>query len=189
MKQKYGKTSEIVHAHGQQISNLPVIHSTNNLKQIHQFYRTLNISINSLKTLGKLDTAEILVRQTLDKLGPVKIDLIRTDSEWQGWKFERLLAELREYTIRNPENIDKADSRDISKKREHHHQIKGLQAKNKTERKLNCVYCGTENHRSSECDKVKSIKDISRKKRSSDEKEALLQLHWWKPFCICLPKS
>ena len=112
LKEKYGKTSEIVHAHGQQISNLPVIRSTTDLKQIHQFCRTLNISVNSLKTLRKLDTTEILVHQTLDKLGSVKIDLIRTDPDWQGWKFERLLTELREYIIRNPEKPEDLGSRD-----------------------------------------------------------------------------
>ena len=47
--------------------------------------------------------AEIMVRQTLEKLGLIKTDLIRTDLDWQGWNFKRLLTELGEYTIRNPD--------------------------------------------------------------------------------------
>lgn len=43
---------------------LPVIHSAANLKQIHQFYRFLNISLNSNR-LEKLDTTEVLVQQML----------------------------------------------------------------------------------------------------------------------------
>ena len=111
LHQKYGRISEVIHAHGQKIAKLPTIHSTNNLKLVHQFYRDLNVSINSLKTLGKLESAEILVRQTLDKLGPIKIDLIRTDPDWQNWNFKKLLEELRGYTIRNPE--EKTLSREI----------------------------------------------------------------------------
>jgi hypothetical protein len=117
----------------------------------------LNVSINSLKTLGKLETAEILVRQTLDKLGPIKIDLIRTDPDWQKWNFEKVLEELRGYTIRNPEeNKSKGDSRN----RFQHHQdnrVRGLHTMNKDEKKINCVYCNGVNHRSSEFNKVISI--------------------------------
>ena len=82
---------------------LPVITSVN-LKQIHEFYRLLNVSVNSLRTLGKLDTADILVRETLDKLGPIKADLTRTDSKWQEWGVDDLLTALRNFTLRNPEN-------------------------------------------------------------------------------------
>lgn len=78
LKAKYGVTSNIIQAHGKQIMNLPVITSVNQ-KKIHEFYLLLNVNVNSLRTLGKLDTAEILVRETLDKLGPIKADLTRTD--------------------------------------------------------------------------------------------------------------
>ena len=68
---------------------------TSNFKQVHEFYRTLNVSVSSIKTLKMLDTAEILVRETLEKLGPIKADLIRTDPKWQQWKFEDLLEALK----------------------------------------------------------------------------------------------
>ena len=105
LKKKYGNTSEIIQAHGREILKLPTI-TTVNLKQIHGFYHSLNVSVNSLKTLEKLDTAEILVLETLEKLGPIKADLIRTDPNWQSWGFEKLLEALRDYTLRNPEKDD-----------------------------------------------------------------------------------
>ena len=49
--------------------------------------------------MGKLDTAEILVREALEKLVSRKSDLIRTDAKWQEWNFEKLLEALREYTL------------------------------------------------------------------------------------------
>ena len=168
LHQKYEKTSEIAHAHGQQIANLPVIHSAANLKQIHQFYRLLNVNVNSLKTLRKLDTAEIMVQQTLEKLGTIKTNLIRIDPDWQGWNFERLLTELRKYIIGNPEKIEKVIGRDRFEKKDNHHRIKCFQVRNKEYRRSICVYCSAESHRSIECDKVKIIqerKDILKKKR------------------------
>ena len=84
LKKKYGVTTEIVHAHGNGILDLPTIKISNNLKLVHKCYRSLSISVNSSKTMGKLDYAEILVSETLDKLGPIKSDLIRCDVEWQN---------------------------------------------------------------------------------------------------------
>jgi hypothetical protein len=188
LKQKYGKISEVIHAHGQQIAKLPIIQSTNNLKLVHDFYRDLNVSITSLKTLGKLETAEILVRQTLDKLGPIKVDLIRTDPDWQKWGFEKLLEELRGYTIRNPEDSNiKGDSKqrhqsyqdnkvrgmhtNNNEQRHQHYQenrVRGMHTTNNNEKKITCVYCDGENHRSSECNKFNNLrdrKDILKKKR------------------------
>jgi hypothetical protein len=37
-------------------------------------------------------------------VGPIKADLTRTDSKWQEWGFDDLLAALRDFTLRNPEN-------------------------------------------------------------------------------------
>ena len=145
LQQKYGQTTEVIYAHGQQITSLPTITSTSNLSSIHQFYRKLNVSINSLKTLGKLDTAEIMVRQTLDKLGPIKTDIIRTEPNWQQWNFERLLEELREYTIRNPETKDQNQRHQEHRSRHHdnhrngHGRTSGYQATNKDSRKSTCI--------------------------------------------------
>ena len=88
---------------------------TGNFKQVHAFYRTLNVSVNSLKTLKMLDSAEILVRETQEKLGLDKADLIRTDPKWQQWKLEDLLEALRQYTLRNPEKIEDTVRSDLNR--------------------------------------------------------------------------
>ena len=71
------------------------------------------------------------MRQTLDKLGPVKTELIRIDPDWQNWNFERLLKELREYTIRNPEKICEIEQKDRSEKKDYIHKMKGIHVKSK----------------------------------------------------------
>ena len=150
LKKKYGNISEIIQAHGREILKLPTI-TTVNLKQIDGFYRSLNVSVNSLKTLEKLDTAEILVLETLEKLGPIKADLIRTDTNWQSWGFEKLLEALRDYTLRNPEKDDTPNrtfggpgrTKQFNRKERHYRSI---------EKKPNkCVYCESSERRSSEC--------------------------------------
>ena len=156
LKAKYGVTSEIIQARGKQIMNLPVITSVN-LKQIHEFYRLLNVSVNSLRTLGKLDTAEILVRETLDKLCPIKADLTRTDSKWQEWGFDDLLTALRDFTLRNPEN-----SGSIENDKNGRRPPRGEKQFQGTEnRGPKCVYCNSTNHRCSVCDKVKLLSPLS----------------------------
>ena len=87
LEKKYGVTSEIAQAHGKQIMKLP-IKTSENLQQIRKFYHT--------KTIRKLDTAEILVRGTLEKLMTTKSDLTRTHANWQEWNFEKLLEALRD---------------------------------------------------------------------------------------------
>jgi hypothetical protein len=162
LKKKYGNTFEIIqaHGHGREILKLPTI-TTVNLKQIHGIYRSLNVSVNSLKTLEKLDTAEILVLETLEKLGPIKADLIRTDPNWQSWGFEKLLEalSLRDYTLRNPEKDDTPNrtfggsrrSEQCNRRERHYRSI---------EKKPNkCVYCESSEHRSSECSKVKEVSE------------------------------
>ena len=57
-----------------------------------------------MKTLGKLDTAKILVRETLDKLGPIKPNLIRTDPDWHGFMFKTEKIERYAVSIANRRN-------------------------------------------------------------------------------------
>ena len=61
-----------------------------------------------------MDTTEILVRETLENLEPIKSDLICTDCSWQNWGFENLLQALQDYTLRNLEKGDSNDQGDKS---------------------------------------------------------------------------
>ena len=162
LKRKYDVKSELMHAHGKNILMLPVIRDASDTVTIHNFYRTLNTSVNSLKTMGKIASAEILVREVLEKLGPVKPELIKNDSDWQLWNFEKLLDELRDFTIRFPEKVSvsaKAAKEEQSEEEESSSGEKNFQFPTKSNKKLKCVYCKSEQYVSRGCNKVKSVKE------------------------------
>ena len=145
LKRKYSNASEIVQAHGKEILKLPKI-STLNLKQIHKFYHMLNVNVNSLKSLGKLDTTEILVCKTLEKLEPIKSDLIRTDSNWQNWGFEDLLQALQDYTLRNPEKGNTNDHESEPPRRREPRDKKEKHYRSTERKPSKCVYCASTDH-------------------------------------------
>lgn len=64
---------------------------------------------------------------------------------------------ITEYTISNPEKIEKDLGRDRTEKKDNHHHIKGFQVRNKEDRRSICVYCSAESHRSIERDKNNSV--------------------------------
>ena len=137
------------------------------------------------KLLAKIvDTAEILVRETLDKLSPIKADLTRTDSKWQDWRFDDLLTALRDFTSRNPENTgNNVGNKNGRRPPRREKQFQG------TENKVpQCVFCNTTNHRCSSCDKVKDVgerREILRKNKlcyNCTGSEALLQLYGFRTW-------
>ena len=66
LKSEYGKTSEIFSAHIQKIMGLPVISDAKPAK-VHEFYKTLTYSVQSLETLGKLDKVSGMARSVMEK--------------------------------------------------------------------------------------------------------------------------
>ena len=107
--------------------------------------------------MSKLKEIKGYVRLTLDKLPSIKSDLVRTDGRWHGWDFEELTKELSKWVDRNPVKSDPKHDQ----KRE---QL--LHAKQRNRKP--CVYCNVNNHKSSECEKVKGIQE--RKKTLSEKK-------------------
>ena len=88
----YGKHSEVANAHVQNIMSLPHI---NNLS-----------SVQALETMAKLKEINGYVRLTLDKLQGIRTDLVRTDDDWQDWKFPQLAEALENWTCRNPKPLN-----------------------------------------------------------------------------------
>ena len=64
---RYGKVSKFVNAHVQMIIALPIIHGSKPTR-IYEFYEKVLTHVQSLETMGKLNTTEGYVRNTLDKL-------------------------------------------------------------------------------------------------------------------------
>ena len=97
LKNKYGRTSEIVNAYVQNIMALPSVSGSNPVK-IHQFYDKLLFNVQALETLGRLQDVNGYVRMSLDKLEAIRGDLVRTDDDWQDWDFPKFVTALRKWT-------------------------------------------------------------------------------------------
>ena len=74
-KNEYGKTSEIINAHVQNIMRLPTVTGTNPAK-VHKFYEALFYNVQSLETLGKIERVNGTTRSVLEKLKGIKADLV-----------------------------------------------------------------------------------------------------------------
>ena len=74
---------------------------------------------------------------------------MRTDDNWQDWKFPHLLEALRKWTTRNPPKPveERPDPSKPLKK-------KSYQVRQHDPRRRPCVYCESSNHQSVNCDKV-----------------------------------
>ena len=111
MKLKYGKESKIVNAYVEGIMSLPLIYGANPNK-VSQFYEKLCSNVQALETMGKLGEVNGYVRMTLNKLEGIRGDLVRTDDDWQEWRFPELVEALRKWTIRNPPKHSERQNQD-----------------------------------------------------------------------------
>jgi hypothetical protein len=152
LKSKYGKDSEIVNAYIQNIMLLPRIQGSNT-KEIHQFYEKLLWNVQALETLGKLKEITGYVRMTIDKLGGIRGDLVRTDDAWQEWKFPELIEALRQWTVRNPISSDEKNYEKNPKK------SKSFQTDQRDPKPTPCVYCEKTDHKPAECTSVVTVAD------------------------------
>ena len=152
LKTRYGKDSEIVNAHVQQVMNLPTI-TGNSPAKIHEFYEKLLANIQALETMGKLREINGYVRMTIDRLPGIRSDLVRNDEDWQMWKFPQLVEELRKWTERNPIPIEQKRDSNIVNRRD-----RSFHARQQTFNQRTCIYCEGE-HKPVECQKVKVVNE------------------------------
>ena len=154
---EYGKTSEIVNTHVQNIMGLPVIMDSDPVK-VNNFYKILLYNTQALETLCKLEKVSGLTRNVLEKLKGIKADLVRGNEGWQEWDLTRLITELKKWRDINTveENVGLKRSR------------KALFAKDGERRKRVCVYCDAENHSSKDCS---IVTDVDKRKKLLAEKK------------------
>ena len=62
--------------------------------------------------MGILREVNGYLRMTLNKLDGIRGDLVRTDDDWQEWKFHQLVEALRKWTVRNPLKPDEDTDRE-----------------------------------------------------------------------------
>ena len=123
--------------------------------------------VQALETMGKLGEVNGYVRMTLNKLEGIRGDLVRTDDDWQEWRFPQLVEALRKWTIRNPPKH--SEERQSQDKPPPFKPVKPFLPKNRSyqtcqgepKRRL-CVYCERVNHQSVNCDKVTTLQERRR---------------------------
>ena len=67
--------------------SLPQINNANPQK-VHGLSEKLLCSMQALDTMGKIKEINGYVRITLDKLRGIRVDLVRSDDNWQDLKFQ-----------------------------------------------------------------------------------------------------
>jgi hypothetical protein len=159
LKNEYGKTSEIVNTHVQNIMGLPVITDSNPAK-VNDFYKSLLYNTQALETLGKLDKVSGMTRSVLEKLKGIKVDLVRGNEGWQDWDLARLIVELKKWRDINP--VDESGNTKKQRKSGFYY------AKDGDRRKRACVYCDAETHNSKDC---LTVTDIDQRKKLLAEKK------------------
>ena len=104
-------------------------------------------SVQSLKTMGKLEQVNGYVAMTLDELPGIRGDLVRTDPSWENWTFDKLTEALRLWTRRNPiikqddrHQQDERNRRDDRKRDKPPFRVFNTQQRNGS-RTPSCVYC------------------------------------------------
>jgi hypothetical protein len=141
---------------------LEPVHGTNPSK-ISIFYEKLLANVQALETLGRIGEVNGYVRMTLDKLESVRGDSVRTDDDWQSWKFPNLIEALRKWTERNPPRHEDKTERKLKDPR-----VRSFHARDREVQPRPCVYCNSTQHKSVKCDKVTTPSE--RKKLLSSKK-------------------
>ena len=92
---------------------------------------------------------------TLNKLPAIRGDLVRTDSQWKEWDFGKLVEALKGWVERNPVDTSKTPD-DGNRKRDRSGKVFQTQQTRGQQRSRICVYCGSNDHKSSNCSVTKT---------------------------------
>ena len=152
LRDKYGNPDELAGAYVINLLEIPAIIDSRDLAKIHHFYEKLLFNVESLQTLGKLESVQgVAYYVIVKKLEPLRSELAtHVTGDWRSWTFANLLEALRKWTTTNP--IAESSGKSGSSKRA---SATSERAFHSQDRHVSiCVYCDGEHHRSSECDKV-----------------------------------
>ena len=149
LKEKYGHPTEVAGSYVTNIIELPFI-TERDVPKIHRFYEQLLFNVESLETLGKLDTIEGATYYVVKKLEIVKPELVvHVKTNWRDWSFRDLVEALRKWTEINV--IVKARKQN---KESLNNRSPGARAFTSRDTEVKCVYCESIEHKAVSCDKV-----------------------------------
>ena len=154
IKEEYGKTSEIINAHVNNILELPTVTSANPGK-VNCFYKTLLFNVQSLETLGKIERVNGMTRSVLDKLKGIKADLLRGQDNWQDWDLPRLTQALKKWRDVNPVPEESNVASKVTPPKHPDKRSPLYHADTRNQR--HCVYCEDPSHASRDCTRVSTM--------------------------------
>ena len=102
LRERYGHPDEVAGAYVINLLEMPTI-TERNVAKVQQFYGKLLFTIESLETLGKLESVQGVAYYVLVK----KSEFLRSElvshvpSDWRLWSFKDLLEALRKCTDTN----------------------------------------------------------------------------------------
>ena len=143
LKEKYDHPDEVAGAYVINLLEMPTI-TERNVAKVHQFYEKLLFTIESLETLGKLESVQGVAYYVLVK----KLEFLRSElvshvpSDWRSWSFKELLESLHKWTDTNTTSSKRSASSDPVFFSEDRHVNNS------------CVYCDSTEHVSSDCGEI-----------------------------------
>ena len=150
----FGKDKALI----QELESLSNITSTKHVEEIHEFYTKLSWTVRMLATMNKLERAQGYVYCIMHWLRPVKESMAQRDDEWEEWRLEYLVENLRKYMDRNPLPSEMGSKTPKTPKgsqgsdrRRDNLVLAGLQ--NASDR----VYCGSNQHQGKHCNKILDV--------------------------------
>lgn len=115
-----------------------------NVAKVHQFYEELLFTIESLETLGNLESVQAMAYYVLVK----KLEFLRSElvshvpSDWRSWSFKELLEALHKWTDTNTTSSKRLAFSDRVFFSEDQHVNNS------------CVYCDSTGHASLDCGEI-----------------------------------
>ena len=97
----YGKDHQMKAAFIQDLEELPHIQATNRIKGAHSFYKVLNRTVRTLRTLGALSEVEGMKHSILKKLGPIR-EIIIMKEPWETWNLQDIVHHLGRFVACTP---------------------------------------------------------------------------------------
>ena len=132
LKSEYGQSKLVVNAHVEEIVNLPVIKGSNYLK-IQELYESVSRNYDALLTMGEADMLRGFVMSTLNKIPQVRLNIVRTDENWEDWDMEALINNLWQWLKRHKVDDTPGDSGGVQPKRKKHWRSIGMIRKRETQ--------------------------------------------------------
>ena len=157
LAETYGKNFKVHRALVKELENVHTITNIHKVASIQEFYNKLARIIRTLATMKKLDSVQSMVYTLMDKLGPVQRILAQNDDNWEEWKLEDLVENLRKYVKRCP--LQTFDNKGWKVNQQFQQRKDKLLMERGYQKDKSCVYCGSIEHRTNDCTKVLTLAD------------------------------